>query len=178
MVVFRNLSVSGPFQLETGQLLWKTLTPADSPLPKTRCFHRGHQSSGSAYTRRYSTAWQKAISHTHTHTHTRTHCAMQTAHVHTHTHTHIMLCKPHMYIHIHRHTHSVTSQEVLSHSTLVLSSNPVCWNSGPLRLHIGPPPHSQWVGEQHFTDHVIWDSDSCTWWLTFSGQSVSVEKRC
>lgn len=45
MFMFRNLSVSVSFQLEPGQLLSQTLTPTHSPLPKSRCFHRGHQRS-------------------------------------------------------------------------------------------------------------------------------------
>lgn len=37
-------------QLFSRKLLWQTLTSTHSPLPKSRCFHRGHQRSSSAHT--------------------------------------------------------------------------------------------------------------------------------
>lgn len=124
------------------------------PLPRSRCFHRAQQRSGSLHTHLANETWQKTF------------------------HT-VTVYDTHM------RTRPVTSQEVLSHSgmcedssVLVLANNPVCWNSGPLRLHIRPPPHSQCVGDQYFTSHVISDGNSCIWWLTFSGQLLSALRRC
>lgn len=65
----RILFTSESFQLETGQLLCRTFTPTDPPLPKSRCFHRGDQRSGSASTHsrdvQYSNTWRKLF-FTHT----------------------------------------------------------------------------------------------------------------
>lgn len=152
LFIFRNLPACASFQLEAALT---DLDPYSLSSSQIQMFPQGSpEVKFSSHTRiatTYSTTRQqkkKKLFHTHTCTDT-----MQTTGTHTLRRCWVIPA-------------CVRSAKLQSYS--------VCWNSGPLRLHIGPPPHSQWVGDQHFTMPVISDRDSCIWWLTFSGQSMCV----
>lgn len=73
----------------------------------------------------------------------------------------------------HTSCHESGETESLGHVWWQLSSRTtvICRNSGSVRLRVGPPPHSQCVGDQRFSNHVIPASDSFIWWFALDGQS-------